>query len=118
MKPKYTTWETFDPEAPENFEVNKEPSLTVPGMALSLDEIMQKFATNQPLTIGKNPIYEENPNIDEPDLLRKPGIDITDIETEVSTLTKKLQKQAIAVKKAKEEAKEAPTGTKGGATKE
>lgn len=41
-------------------EVNLYPSLTVPDQALSLAEIIRRFASGIPMDIGKIPVFDED----------------------------------------------------------
>lgn len=40
-------------------EKNGQPSLTIPDQALSMREILRRFANGMPLSVGKVPIYDE-----------------------------------------------------------
>jgi len=60
--PTFITPYTFDP-AKFAGEVNKEPSLTVPDMSFSIQELLERFTTMP--EIIKQGFFEENPDFDD-----------------------------------------------------
>jgi len=60
---------------------NKEPSLTVPDMAMSMAEIMQRFMRGQELPIGSNMYFDSDNgevDFDSVDPTRDPAFDLAD----------------------------------------
>lgn len=47
---------------PEKYEVNNQPSKTVPDQSLSVQEILRRYARGLPLSDVKTPIYEGDEN--------------------------------------------------------
>lgn len=60
-------------EFSKKYEVNDQPSATVPNMAMSVKELIARFASGLPLNVGKVPIYEngEFPDIDDMDIIER-----------------------------------------------
>ncbi|QCS36951.1 hypothetical protein [Tortoise microvirus 32] len=45
-------------EFPKNYEVNTQPSQTIPDQTMSVREIMDRYARGLPISAGKVPIYD------------------------------------------------------------
>lgn len=61
-------------EFAKNYEKNSLPSMTVPNQAMSVRELIIRFASGLPVQAGKVPIYEgdeEFPDIDKMDLIER-----------------------------------------------
>lgn len=78
-------------------EVNGQPSLTVPDQAMSLKEILRRFASGIPMDAGKVPIYDEENDL--PDFTK---MDLADREALA-------QEYAEEVREIKERVKERET---------
>lgn len=105
----------------KNQEVNTEPSLTVPDEAMTVIEILKRYASGLPINGGKVPLYEENgdmPDYSELDLAERQVI-IEQYQQEIKEITERVNKRrAVAQEKRMEqvirerlakEAKENPT---------
>ena len=46
------------------FESNTEPSMTIPDMAMSIPEMIRRYASGLPLGGARVPMYDENPEQD------------------------------------------------------
>lgn len=61
----------------KNMEVNSQPSLTVPDQAMTVQELLARFASGLPLSMGKVPQYdgeEEMTDLDKLDLAERQEI--------------------------------------------
>lgn len=47
---------------PKKYEVNTQPSKTIPDQTMSLKTILDRFARGIPMNVGKTPIYENDEN--------------------------------------------------------
>lgn len=78
------------------YEVNEEPSLTVPDQSYTIPQIFQKFAQGVHLDIAHEPYYSDSRDLDLPDNLIIS--DLTDLEevanVQVLRETKLLQKES------------------------
>lgn len=103
---------------PEKYEVNTQPSKTVPDQSLSVQEILRRYARGLPLSDVKTPIYDGDEN-NFPDLSK---MDLADREAYLDEQVERLQalkddlkarskaikeKQAEDLKKQKEAEKQA-----------
>ena len=43
---------------PTNGEVNHEPSMTIPDQSMSIEEIVNRFASGEPISVGHDVYYE------------------------------------------------------------
>lgn len=79
--PTFITQYSFDP-AKNAGEINNEPSLTVPDMAFSIQELLYRF-TNMP-EIVKDPIYDINPDFESGIPI---DVDLTDLDANARTIS-------------------------------
>lgn len=54
-------------------------SETVQGDSYTIQELMQKHTQGIMPPVGKQPYYDENPDIDNPDITRRPDFDLSDV---------------------------------------
>lgn len=47
---------------PKKYEVNTQPTKTIPDQTMSLKTILDRFARGIPMNVGKTPIYENDEN--------------------------------------------------------
>ena len=103
---KITNWRNYDPNDHKG-SINDKPSLTVPNMAMSLKQLLERFTRGQSIPT-KTPIYHEDEEgnvIDLPDIGRLNKLDKIDLLRETKAATKEHQKQMI-IKKQKRDAKQ------------
>lgn len=89
QKPKYNTWDNYKQSA-SSYEYNSGELVTVPNMAYSIKEILEKFTRGQAVPHHEG-FYSDTDNFDEDDLLRRPDFDIVDVEYELQNLQNKIQ---------------------------
>jgi len=94
-------------------DVDYGKSVTLPGKARSIRQLMEAMAQGMPLTTHVRPVYFDDVDIDTISSLFSPFIDLTDIEAlaEQTTYLDQKVKAALAKKKAAE-AVESPEGQK------
>lgn len=88
-------------------KVNDKISQTSPDMSYSVRELLAKFTSGQPLPVKVQPIYDENVSFDSiPNPIDWDLTDITEAQLEVQQLNENIEaaQQALAAKKAEEEA--------------
>lgn len=89
-------------------EKNTRPSKTIPDQAMSIPEIMARYARGLPLGGDRVPVYDEDPENPMPDLSKMDIIDqhetIKAAANEMNELGKKFDAEEKAKKKEKEEA--------------
>jgi len=80
---------------PTRGEVNTLPSMTIPDMGYSLKEILDRFTNGMPLSIAKEPYYEDNPDedFDLYDETRDPSFDLEDASMRLNELNDAKQYQ-------------------------
>lgn len=82
-------------------EVNKEPSLTIPNAAMTVRELLIRFAAGMPVTAGKVPLYEGDH--DEPDIDK---MDHVELHNYYKELSERRSEATDRVKKARAKAEE------------
>lgn len=65
---------------PSQGEVNNKPSVTVPGEAYTIPELLRKFSNGQSVSIARNPSYSNPSDFDSPDLVEIANSDFVDKE--------------------------------------
>ena len=83
---EFTTWHNFKPT---DGEVNKEPSMTVPDMSYSIQELLENF-TRMP-EIAKPAIWLEDPDIDNPFPASPDLTDLTETSERVNYIKSDLE---------------------------
>ena len=83
---EFTTWHNFKPT---DGEVNKEPSMTVPDMSYSIQELLDNF-TRMP-EIAKPAIWLEEPDIENPFPASPDLTDLTQIGEKVNYIKSELE---------------------------
>lgn len=73
---------------PKKQEINDEPSMTVPDMAMSINEIMKRFANGMPIDGGKVPMYEEEGDVMRSDEYKK--LDLAEREEYMESVRQEL----------------------------
>lgn len=71
-------------------------SLTVPDQSYSIKDILEKYTRGIAPMVSKEPLYEENPDINSPDILDN-AIDITEVQEAYNATTERI----VNAKKAK-----------------
>jgi len=64
--------------SPSHMEYNEGQSMTIPGQAYTISEILEKYTRGQAPRIAKDGYYEENPSLDSIDPMRSPDFDLAD----------------------------------------
>lgn len=78
-------------------EINEGPSLAIPGEAYTIRELLEKYTNGVMPDIHREGQYDEEPDIDNPDMFRKPDLDLSDLdlmETIVQTTQQQVEEQA------------------------
>lgn len=65
---------------PSQGEVNNKPSVTVPGEAYTIPELLRKFSNGQSVSVARNPSYSNPSDFDSPDLVEIANSDFVDKE--------------------------------------
>lgn len=63
----------------DNYEVITQPSITKPNLAMSMRNVVEKYVKGTLMINEKKPIYEPFYTEDNPNPLRRPDVDLTDI---------------------------------------
>lgn len=63
----------------DNYEVTTQPSITKPNLAMSMRNVVEKYVKGTLMINEKKPIYEPFYTDDNPNPLRRPDVDLTDI---------------------------------------
>lgn len=103
--PTFITHYSFDP-AKYAGEVNKEPSLTVPDMSFTIQELLERF-TSIP-EIMKQGFYDDDPTFDDGYPLDVDLVDIQENELNATFLQKSIEEQKKTY--AEEQAKRSEAG--------
>ncbi|QGF19318.1 hypothetical protein [Antarctic microvirus CAA_003_V_1] len=83
----YNTSFTYD-FTQQKYEINTQPSETIPDQSMSVDEIMRRYAQGLPMSGERVPTYED-PEIETmPDLSK---MDLADREQVIKSYTKEIQ---------------------------
>lgn len=56
----FKTWSNSKPTEGKSFDM---PSMTVPDQTMSMRTILERYAKGLPVTDGKEPIFDENPEL-------------------------------------------------------
>ncbi|QGF19337.1 hypothetical protein [Antarctic microvirus TYR_006_V_25] len=101
----YNTSFTYD-FTQQKYEINNQPSETIPDQSMSVDEIMRRYAQGLPMSGERVPTYED-PEIETmPDLSR---MDLADREQVIKSYTAEIQEiresheKTLAAKAAKKQ---------------
>lgn len=82
-----------------------EERLTVPDQAMSLQQILDRFVRNEPVAVGKDVQFDEDPdlgnplNVDLEKLLKMDRVDRDEYFEQVNTLTRQYKKEQDAREK-------------------
>ena len=83
---------------PTNGEVNNEPSMTIPDQSMSIEEIVTRFASGEPISVGQDVYYETdevNASFSDVDPTMDPSFDLSDYSAMRSELSqRKARKEA------------------------
>lgn len=85
QKPKYRTQDNYVPGA-SSYEYNSGELLTVPNLAITIPEILERFTRGFALPIKHDGQFTETDDFDDDDILRRPDFDIVDIHPELEKL--------------------------------
>ena len=80
---------------PKHGEINLEPSMTIPDEAMTIAEIVRRYASGLPLTGGKVPMYEEEgdmPDLSKLDLAERQII-IEEAQEEIKAISDRVNKR-------------------------
>jgi len=95
MKPIFRTPFNYDHNQ-EPMEHNTQPSETLPGMAITIKELVARYMAGQPLNVRQYVEYDpEGADFDDFDRLQAPDADLTDI-TEMQLVAARRAAQAQA----------------------
>mgnify|MGYP000667838063 CR=1 FL=1 len=93
----------YNPSISEQ-ETNNEPSQTIPDLSYTIRELLEKFAHGVMPPVGRDVVYDEDPDIDNPDPTRDPAFDLSDAtrlkEESLEILQKQEDEQASKTKEA------------------
>ena len=81
----------------KNMEVNDEPSLTIPDQAMTVQELLTRFASGLPLSAGRVPIYEgeeEMTDLEKLDLAEREEI-LRSAREEIREITERVNKRKL-----------------------
>lgn len=80
-------------------EINEEASMTVPNQSMSVKTILEKHVQGIRLSIAKQPIFDEEANID--DTVLKSSMDVTEVQELYENEVQNLKSKADLKKTAK-----------------
>lgn len=83
------------------YSINLEPSETVPGMAMTIAEIMRKFANGIPVNVSRSVSYDNQESFDAFDPTQDPSFDLADYSERMSEVHARTRanKEAIEAKR-------------------
>jgi len=88
----FTTQSTFK-NLPSHSETNNSDTITVPGEAYTIRELLEKHTQGIYPQIAKEPQYEENPDFENIDITKNPDFDLTDASEMKQSMLQKLEEQ-------------------------
>lgn len=96
--PKFATWYNYH-EVPKQIKAEKlNPiSLTVPGQAFSIREILEKFTRGMSFdNIAKQPQFMDNPDFDSYDFTTSPDFDLADVTNHKAAIEAAIENAKLA----------------------
>lgn len=98
MKKTFTNHYNYKPG--RGNEVPQGVSLTVPDQSYSIRDILEKYTRGIAPLVAKEPIYDDDPDINNPDPLENP-LDITDVQEALNNTNERIALNKSKLAKAK-----------------